>query len=256
MIPQAGSIGCDLIGPVAVLRVDRPGRRNAMSRDMWLGLAALLRRLAADADVGGLVLTGGEPGHFIAGQDLDELAAVADREDAVRLFGPVLEAIDLLESFPGVTIALVDGPAIGSGLELAAACDLRVATRRALFQIPGLSIGVPLPAGNARRLCQAFGRHEASRLVFAGERIASPDAERLGLVHALVEPEGALEAALALARRATRSPALARAVKSAMLGHLRAGRCDEIDGEAERCAPYLVEAAVELRGRQRGGARA
>jgi len=203
---------------VGLAVIDRPERRNALSAELCDALRAHLEQAAA----GGLraVVLTGAGGVFCAGADLARRAADAvgagggdgsgaDPSGAGTgsggivqgggdTFRPAFEALlGVITAMPQPVIAAVDGPAIGAGTQLVAACDLRVAGPGATFAIPAVRLGVMLSAPNIRRLAQAVGLAGAQDLLLTGRSLDRDEAARLGLVQRVADD--ALAAALALA---------------------------------------------------------
>jgi enoyl-CoA hydratase/carnithine racemase len=190
-------------GHVVVLTIDRPARRNALDHEALDGLATALA--ACGDDVRALVLTGAD-GHFCAGADLIGLedAAFADRLRTV-LAG--------LRSAPLVTLAAVDGAALGAGTQLAVACDLRMATPGASFGIPAGRLGLAVDAWTVERLSLLAGHGLARAMLLAAEVVRGDEAHRVGFVQRL----GALDDALAWADEiAALAPLTLRAHKAAL----------------------------------------
>jgi enoyl-CoA hydratase len=179
-------------GPVVVATIDRPERRNAVDRATLDGLAGVLAAVAegaegdgGDGGVRALVLTGAG-GHFCAGADLGGV------ED--EAFGAALRGVlDGLRLAPCVTIAAVDGAALGAGTQLAVACDLRVATPGARFGIPAGKLGLAVDAWTVDRLALLAGAGPARAMLLAAEVLSGEEAQRIGLVQRL----GGLDDALA-----------------------------------------------------------
>ena len=186
---------------------------------------AALRRLVldleADRDVWSLVVTGAGEKFFSAGADL-KLFADGDKGVArtmARRFG---EAFEALAAFRGVTIAAINGYAMGGGLECALACDLRVAEEHAVMALPEASVGLLPCAGGSQWLAWTAGESWAKRMILLGERVDAPTALRIGLVDEAVARGAALERALALAASVERqSPSAVRACKALIHGARR-----------------------------------
>jgi len=196
-------IHSDARGALVVLTIDRPERRNALDHEALDGLAASLA--ACGDDVRALVLTGAG-GHFCAGADLTGLedAAFADRLRTV-LTG--------LRSAPFVTLAAVDGAALGAGTQLAVACDLRMATPGASFGIPAGRLGLAVDTWTVERLSLLAGPGLARAMLLAAEVVKGDEAHRVGFVQRL----GALDDALAWAGEiAALAPLTLRAHKAAL----------------------------------------
>ena len=190
-------------GPVVVLTIDRPERRNALDHEALDGLAAALA--TCGDDVRALVLTGAG-GHFCAGADLHgvEDAAFADRLRTV---------LNGLRLAPFVTLAAVDGAALGAGTQLAVACDLRVATPAASFGIPAGRLGLAVDTWTVERLGLLAGQGLARAMLLAAEIVKGDEAHRVGFVQRL----GARDDALAWADEiAALAPLTLRAHKAAL----------------------------------------
>jgi enoyl-CoA hydratase/carnithine racemase len=204
---------------VAVLVLDRPERRNAVTLAMWQGLPGVLERLAALPEVRALLLTGAG-GTFSAGADIAELAEVygtPDRADAYHAVNVAAE--EALASFPHPTIAVLHGYCVGGGCQLAVACDLRFAAEGARLGITPAKLGVVYPAVPTLRLAELVGPARAKYLLFSGELVTAERAERYGLVDEVL-PDGELvsrakEFARLLARRSPQSIGAAKAVLAA-----------------------------------------
>ena len=190
-------------GPVAVVTIDRPERRNAVDHATLDDLGAVLRD--RDDGVRALVLTGAG-GHFCAGADL---AGVED-ESFTELLRSVLDGLRLA---PFVTIAAADGAALGAGTQLAIACDLRVATAQASFGIPAGRLGLAVDTWTVERLAMLAGHGPARAMLLAAEVVKGDEAHRLGLVQRI----GTLDEALGWADEiAALAPLTLRAHKAAL----------------------------------------
>jgi len=189
---------------VAVVTIDRQERRNAVDHEALAGLRAAIDE-AADARV--LVLRGAG-GHFCAGADLTGV------EDSS--FAELLRAVLLgLRDAPFVTMAAVEGAALGAGTQLATACDLRVATADASFGIPAGKLGLAVDQWTVDRVQLLAGAGAARAMLLAAEVVRGEDAHRLGLVQRLGSVEDALAWADDIARLA---PLTIQAHKAALNG--------------------------------------
>jgi enoyl-CoA hydratase/carnithine racemase len=199
---------------VAVLTIDRPARRNAVTLAMWAALPDLLDRLAARAGVRVLLLTGAD-GSFSAGADVTELLDVyRDPARADAYHAANVAAEEALAAFPRPTVAVVRGACVGGGCQLAVACDLRLADGGARLGITPARLGVVYPAVPTTRLTRLVGPARAKYLLFSAELITAASALTWGLVDEVVA-DGGLEArAIDLARViAGRSPLTLAAAK-------------------------------------------
>ncbi|HEX2392396.1 MAG TPA: enoyl-CoA hydratase-related protein [Solirubrobacterales bacterium] len=198
---------------VAVLRLNRPEARNALSAEMREEIAVALERLDADPDVGCIVLAGsGE--YFAAGADIKAMAERpldAAPDPAGAAFWARLAQVET------PTIAAVAGYALGGGCELALACDMIVAEREARFGQPEIRLGIIPGGGGTQRLTRVLGKQRAMELVLTGRSFDAETAAGWGLVNRVAEPGRWLEEAISLARKvAERPPLAARLAKRAV----------------------------------------
>jgi enoyl-CoA hydratase/carnithine racemase len=202
---------------LAVLLVDRPAKRNALTLAMWEGLPAVLAGLAADPAVR-VLLVAGKGGTFSAGADIAELLEVyADPGHADAYHAVNVTAEESLAAFPHPTVAVVRGAAVGGGCQLAVACDLRFAASDARLGITPARLGVVYPAVPTARLTRLVGPARAKYLLYSGELVSGVRAELFGLVDEAVPPEDLEARALEYARAvAARSPQTIGAVKDAV----------------------------------------
>lgn len=187
-------------GHTALITVDNPAA-NTWDTQSLPALRDLVGELNADRDIYALVLTGAGEKFFSAGADL-KLFADGDpgvAGEMARLFG---EAFEALADFRGVSIAALNGFAMGGGLEVALACDIRVAAQQASLALPEARVGLLPCAGGTQRLARLVGEGWAKRMILCNERIDAATAQRIGLVEDVVDGGAALDRALALADRA------------------------------------------------------
>ena len=203
--------------PLVVVRLERPEKLNALTREMLSGLGEVFARLHQGA--GGaraVILTGAGDRAFSAGTDIAELAA-ADAGGGPGIAERGQRVCDLIESCPVPVIAAVNGVAAGGGCELALACHLRVASTGARFSLPELKLGVMPGYGGTLRLARATGSTRALEMMLAGAEMSADEALRVGLVNRVVAPAGLLAEAEALALKiAGRAPLAVRACLEAV----------------------------------------
>lgn len=195
----SAKIKVELRGHTALVTVDNPAA-NTWDVESLPALKALVEALNANRDVYALVLTGAGDKFFSAGADL-KIFADGDPEKAgemARYFG---EAFEALADFRGVSIAAINGFAMGGGLEVALACDIRIAEEQAQMALPEAKVGLLPCAGGTQRLSWLVGEGWAKRMILCGERIKADKAERIGLVEEVVGTGEALDKALALAEQ-------------------------------------------------------
>lgn len=195
---------------IAWLTLNRPDRLNAFSPAMLLDLSEALRRLGGDAGIGAIVVTGAGRG-FCAGGDVKTMESRASQGFEERLEGlrRMHELPLMLRTIPKVVIAMVNGPAVGAGLGLAMACDLRIAGRSARFGTGFAGVGYSGDFGGSWTLTRLVGTAKARELYLLGDIIDAALAVSLGLVNRLVEDEALREETEALARRIADGPRVA-----------------------------------------------
>jgi enoyl-CoA hydratase/carnithine racemase len=230
----AGHLTVARRGAVAVLTLDRPAKRNAMSAAMWAALPGVLADLAADPAVRVLVVTGAGAS-FCAGADIADLLGGADPADpmaAVRRDNLAAQAA--LRGFPRPTVAMVRGHCIGGGVELAVACDLRISDPTGVFGVTPAKVGVVYTPASTRALLDLVGPAATRYLLLSGELVDATEALRWGLVDRVVPAEALEDEVLALAEvLASRSALSQRATKEVVAALLAGG-----DGEAEAARWY------------------
>jgi enoyl-CoA hydratase len=195
---MATAVHTEITDRVAVLTLSHPERRNALNIELSGKLVDAVRAALADDGVGAIVITGEDPA-FCAGGDLAELA----RADPATLH-TVYAGFLAIAQCPLPTIAAVNGAAVGAGLNLALACDLRMAGPRAKFDARFLSLGLHPGGGYTWMLQRLLGPQAAAALTLFGDVLDAAEAARIGLVHKVAED--VLPAALELAGRAAAAP--------------------------------------------------
>ena len=184
-------------GRLATVTVNRPEKLNALTRATIDELRTAFEELGADAQVGGVILTGAGEKAFVAGADiaeLNDLGPVAAREHALRGQG----LCRTIETLGKPVVAAVQGFALGGGCELAMACTLRVAGEKARFGQPEVKLGLIPGFGGTQRLGRLVGRGSALELLLTGEMIDAREAHRLGLVNRVVPQDQVMEEARTL----------------------------------------------------------
>jgi len=194
---------------LAIVRLHRPERRNAMSAQLMREMIACAAEIAARTDLGAVIVTGA-PAFFSAGADLKDSRRwanasmpLAARREIASLGMRMARA---WEELPQITIAAIEGYAVGGGLALALALDWRVAARNAFVSLPEISLGIPLTWGTIPRLVNLVGPAQAKRLSILCERVPAPAAQSIGLIDEIAPPGRALAAAERLAQAALAQP--------------------------------------------------
>jgi enoyl-CoA hydratase len=189
---------------VAVLTVSDPARRNALTPALSTELADMVKACEADETVGALVIAG-DPPAFCAGADLSLLGAGATPEDREAGLRAIYSGFLAVASCALPTVAAVDGPAVGAGLNLALACDVRLAGPAARFDARFLRLGLHPGGGMTWMVQRAIGPQAAAALALFGDVVSATEAERIGLVYRAVDGD-VLVAAIELAARAAIAP--------------------------------------------------
>jgi enoyl-CoA hydratase/carnithine racemase len=203
-----------LDGGVALLRLNRPEVRNALSPEVMDRLASELERMDPDPEVRCVVIAGSDE-VFAAGADIK---AMSERSFAEALYHPAAEFWKRLARVKTPMIAAVSGYALGGGCELALACDMIVASDTARFGQPEITLGIIPGGGGTQRLARVLGKQRAMEYVLTGRLFDADMALEMGLVNKVVKKKLWLEEAMTLARAvAERPPIAARLAKQAVL---------------------------------------
>jgi enoyl-CoA hydratase/carnithine racemase len=184
---------------VARLTISNPAKRNALDHSILDAIAATLGELHGDGATRCVLVTGAH-GMFSAGYEIGEISDGKFQREAERLVAhPFTEAIEALERFPYPTLAALPGHTIGGGLELALACDLRVAASGIKLGMPPAKLGLVYSHTGLRRFLDAIGAARTRELFLLGRYIDADTAQQWGLVNLLADPETLADAALEIA---------------------------------------------------------
>ncbi|MEK5232076.1 enoyl-CoA hydratase/isomerase family protein [Lysinibacillus sp. FSL K6-0232] len=169
---------------LAIITIHRPQAKNALTANMWDELAKIAQQVLENPKNKVLILRGsGE--NFTAGSDIKEFNAIS-LDKAEEAFVHMEQTISLIERLPLPTIGVINGPAMGAGLELALACDIRIGSDKAKLGIPVGKLGITLNNQFAKRLVQLVGPATTKDLVFTGRMFKAEEAFRLGMLNYLV----------------------------------------------------------------------
>jgi enoyl-CoA hydratase/carnithine racemase len=231
---------CEVIDRVAIITLNRPEARNALSQELTAALRRQIRERGDDPAVGALLVTGAGAA-FCSGGDVKGMGgrASATGETPDQRFQAMRarhhEIAGALHALRKPTLAALPGPAAGAGLAIALACDLRIAARSAFVSTGYARIGLSGDYGIAWMLTRAVGPGRARELMLLGERVDMTRAEALGLVNRVVADDALRDEALALATRLANGPAVAlRYMKDNLDEALSVDHATAIDREAER----------------------
>lgn len=193
-VPKDLAVSMDPQGEVAILSINRPEAANSINPTVVDLLLKFSSALGNDPSIRGIIITGKGERHFCSGGDLKAFATIQDRAGLEATFQPVRALLDHFAKLPVPVVAAINGQALGGGVELAIACDFRVASARAKFCLPQARLGI-IPGWNAiDRLIAVCGRSRAMHLILTCSPISAADAEKNGLVD-LLTPDDPVECA-------------------------------------------------------------
>lgn len=253
---SAGAVGWDINESVAIVTLNRPEARNALTWDMYDALVEACDKAEADANVRVLIIRG-TGGAFAAGTDIAQFRDFADGNAGVAYERRLDAVIDRIERLPIITIAEVDGPAAGGGCAIALACDLRLCSERAKFGVPvARTLGNCLSMNNTARLVDIVGPAMARDLLLTGRMIDARDAAIAGIVNSVVVSselqQEAIKVAAELSTRARSTIAATKAMLLRLRDHRRppAGSADDLIRECYASKEFKEGVAAFLDGRR------
>jgi len=201
---------------IGIVTINRPKVLNALNAATILELDRLFDEIARDDSIHVVIVTGSGEKAFVAGADIAEMASMSAIEG--RNWGKLAQAVfNKLENLPQPVIAAVNGFALGGGCELAMACDIRIASEKAKFGQPEVSLGITPGFAGTQRLPRLVGKGRAKELLFSGGMIDAAEAHRIGLANKVVTPEELIAAARDMAGIImSRGPVAVRLCKAAV----------------------------------------
>lgn len=217
---------------VALVTIQHPPV-NALSPQVVTELNTAFKAVEENPELRALVLTGAGPKIFVAGADIKAMAGMTPAQ-AEELAHNGQAALNRLESMPKLTICAMNGLALGGGLELAMACDLRLAAPHAKMGQPEINLGIIPGFGGTQRLPRIVGIGRAMEMLLTGDPIAAEQAERWGLVNAVLPAEELLDKALEMAAKAaSKAPVATRLIQDAVYAGLEKSLHQGLRLEAE-----------------------
>ncbi len=207
----------------ATLTLNRPEVHNAITPEMVEEISSALRSLEADNEVRCLILKGAGERAFCAGADVTAFTGVDKAHIAWAFTKRTNDVFKQLEDFPKPTVAAIRGYTFGGGLELAIACDFRIATKGSKIGATETSLGLIPGAGATQRLARLVGLGRAKEMVFLAKRLAGTEAEAMGLVHRVVEEDEFQEAVDELSKKLAKGPPIAYRLAKKLLNYSAQG---------------------------------
>lgn len=191
-------------GAIGWLIFDNPARRNAVSVGMWQAIPAVLEDFGADPAIRVVVLAGAGDRAFVSGADISQFEAQRSGPEAVQRYEEIAEnAQARLYDFDKPTVAMIRGYCLGAGVNIASACDVRIAADDARIGIPAARLGLGYRASATKNLLDLVGAANAREMLLTGRQLSAAEAREMGLVHKVVEA-GSLERFTASTARASR----------------------------------------------------
>jgi enoyl-CoA hydratase/carnithine racemase len=175
-------------GAIGWLIFDNPARRNAVSVGMWQSIPRVLDEFAADPAVRVVVLAGAGDKAFVSGADISQFEAQRSGPEAVQRYEEIAEGAQArLYAFDKPTVAMIRGYCLGAGVNIATACDLRIAAEDARIGIPAAKLGLGYRASATKNLVDVVGAANAREMLLTGRQLGAAEAREMGLVHKVVE---------------------------------------------------------------------
>jgi len=199
-------------GYIATLVINRPEKRNSLSREMFQAIVNELHHLSSDPSIKLLIVRGVNEVAFSSGADISEFLDIRYAADNAKAYNDLaLRAIDALYKFQHPTIAMIQGLAIGGGLELANACDFRMATPKSKLGITAANIGIVYNLESTKRLINIVGVAKAKEILYTANILTAEEGKSIGLITALHEPEDIENATLQFAEHLLSKSSVANA---------------------------------------------
>jgi len=208
-------------GSVATVTLNRPERMNALNLVMWRQLAEAFAAIAGDSGIRAVVLRGAGTRAFAPGADIDEFESSRAAAGLARIYDAAMRrGLDAVRACPKPVVALIFGPCVGAGLELACCCDLRISARSGRFGVPVNRISVVMPLPEVAVLRRIAGPAVAAELLLEGRILDATEALSKGLLTRVVDDDAAEAEAYAAARRIAQGAPVVNATHKRFLARL------------------------------------
>jgi len=226
---MADQISVEVMDRVLSIRMDRPEKKNALTRTMYIAMTDALRQAEANAAVRAILITG-TADCFTAGNDLVDFANAAPGESS-----PAIAFLQTLAAAEKPVVAAVNGTAIGIGTTMLLHCDLVYAASSARFQLPFVNLGLCPEAASSFILPRMMGHHRAAELLFLGAPFGAGTARELGIVNEVYADRDLLAEAKSKAAQLAEKPPTALRITKALLKHTTAGaKAEAMEREAKQ----------------------
>ncbi len=232
------------LGKVEVLTISRPAAMNALNSEFFTEINIYLDDLLLSDDVSILIITG-EGKAFVAGADISEMVGLTPAQ-AKGFSEKGQQTFYRIENLPFPVIAAVNGYALGGGCELAMACDFRVASNKAVFGLPEVSLGLIPGYAGTQRLPRLIGLGNAMKCILSGGHVSAEEAYRMGLVQTLSEPEELMDDVLKIASKiASQGPEAVKRAKKVIRKGRNLGFEEAMDLEKDNFSKLFNEEGRE-----------
>lgn len=231
-----GAVHLQIADGVASVVFDRPQARNAMTWGMYQALSAICDRLRSEPGVRVVSFRGAGGEAFVAGTDIVQFQAFQGGQDGVDYEARIDDAMAKLEALPMPTVAVIEGWAVGGGLAIASACDIRIGTPSARLGVPiARTLGNCLSITNLARLVAAFGRPRVQRMLIGAEILQADEAKACGFLAEVVDADALNAAAARLCARLAGLAPVTQAVTKETLQRLLVNQLPDVQDLIRRC---------------------
>ncbi len=224
-------------GQVLIVTINRPDRMNSLDRPTLAEGAKLIKNLHFDKDVRVVILTGSGNKAFCAGADLKEREGMS-MSDVRQYIRTIRNTFTDIENLPMPVICAINGVALGGGLELALACDIRIASENATLGLTEVTLGIIPGGGGTQRLPRLVGRGKAKEMLFLGQKITAQEALDIGLINRITSEDKLMDVAIEVAEQIVNNPPIA--VQQAKIAINRGMEVELAEGLEIESAAYEV----------------
>ncbi len=219
----------DIQNKIATITINNPEKMNCMNMEMLALMEATLNDIKKQKTANVIVITGAGDRAFCSGGNLNDFAKLTEFHEVKNWIKYGNEVFNLLENMPVATVASINGYAMGGGLELALACDLRIAADNAVFSMPELNLGWVPGWGGLTRLRRLIGEARAKELIMLGDRIDGYEAHRIGLIHKVCNKTKLAKMTDDIALRLSKiDPFVLEMSKTALMDHQRTTAANDL----------------------------